>query len=390
MKSSGATQFLHLAFFAVTLLISTAHAQQPSPTTGPQSTTDRWKEAAWWPTSGAPARGEYAGPETCTKCHAGIAATQRKTPMFSAASRPSQSELLLNHTALPFSESVYNYVLSRRPNESSFVIKDETRTMSAPIDWAFGSGEVAQTYVLKRNDRFLESRLTYYTSLMALGITTGHSARVPNNIEEALGDPIDAAVVPRCFGCHTTGSTTSGKFDPDHATLGLTCEACHGPGVKHVTAMNSAKSGRVEQTIFSAKELSPVDSVDFCGSCHRTPVDVIAFMPPNMGIATLRFQPFRLERSLCWGDKGDARITCVACHDPHKPLVKEAAAYDAKCLKCHAATGDAPTATLTVGCTVGAKDCTSCHMPKYKIPAVHAMFTDHYIRIVRPGTGFQP
>lgn len=310
--------------------------------------------------------------------------------MSQAASRPSESALLMHHPRLPFSESDYSYILSRQPNESRFLIKDATQEISAPIGWAFGTGRVAQTYVLKRNDQYLESRLTYYTSLMALGITTGHSAATPQNLEAALGDPLDPEIVKLCFGCHTTGSTTSGKFDPEHATPGLTCEACHGPGAKHVAAMNSDRPGPVEKTIFSAKKLSPIDSVDFCGACHRTPVDVAALSSSNMGITNLRFQPYRLERSLCWGQKGDARITCVACHDPHKPLVREASAYDAKCLKCHAGTGRSASSTLLPGCTVATKDCTSCHMPKYTIPAVHAQFTDHYIRIVRAGAGFQP
>ncbi len=390
MKKRRPIQPLQQGVFMALLLLCAARAQDPAPPGGSQSTPAHWKANSWWPTSGVPSRAEFAGAETCAGCHAGIAAAQRKTPMFNAASRPSDSDLLRHHTGLPFSEAEYSYVLSRQPTESKFVVKNDTGTVSAPIDWAFGSGEVAQTYVLKRNNDFLESRLSYYTSLMALGITTGHSAVAPQNLEDALGDPIDSETTPRCFGCHTTGSTTSAIFDPDHATLGLTCEACHGPGAKHVAAMNNDEPGPVEKTIFSTRDLSPVDSVDFCGACHRTPVDVAAFMPANMGIANLRFQPYRLERSLCWGQKGDARITCVACHNPHKPLVRDPATYDATCLKCHASTGSPPTSTLLVGCTVGKVNCVSCHMPKYEIPAVHAMFTDHDIRIVRPGSGFLP
>jgi len=54
--------------------------------------------------------------------------------------------------------------------------------------------------------------------------------------------------------------------------------------------------------------------VDYCGSCHRTWWDVTLDESP--GLKSLRFQPYRLENSRCWG-KGDARLTCVACHDPH-------------------------------------------------------------------------
>jgi hypothetical protein len=389
-KSSGTVHPCILRTCLFLPLLCAAHGQDVSPMAGSQATVSRWSETAWWPTNGAPARSEYAGAEICAKCHPGIAATQRTTPMFHAASRPSESELLQHHADLSFSEPGYSYSLSSRPYGTKLLIKDDPRTISASIDWAFGSGEVAQTYVLKRDGKYLESRVTYYSSLMVLGITTGHSAMAPTSLEETLGDAIDSETAHRCFGCHSTASTASGKFDPDHATLGLTCEACHGPGAKHIAAMNSDNASAAMPTIFNAKKLSPVDSVDFCGACHRTPADVAVEMPANMGIATLRFQPYRLERSLCWGEKGDTRITCVACHDPHRPLVRDLAAYDAKCLACHAGTGDPPSATRIAGCTVRSRECASCHMPKYEIPAVHAMFTDHYIRIVRPGSGFRP
>ena len=39
-------------------------------------------------------------------------------------------------------------------------------------------------------------------------------------------------------------------------------------------------------------------------------------------------------------------------------------------------------------CPVADKNCTSCHMPKIEIKAAHFNFTDHYIRIVKPGEKF--
>ena len=109
-----------------------------------------------------------------------------------------------------------------------------------------------------------------------------------------------------------------------------------------------------------------------------------------MGISIIRFQPYRLERSMCWGAAGDTRITCMACHDPHKPLEHNLSAYDAKCLNCHAAeSGAGAAAKLAPACSVATRDCASCHMPKLEIPWVHTTFTDHFIRIVRPGLPFR-
>jgi hypothetical protein len=350
------------------------------------ATPDRWQAAGWWPTKGTPSLREYVGPGACTKCHAEIAASQQKTPMFDAARRPSDLPHLQQRGRLSFSDETYDYILSPGLSETKISVKDKTSAASATVGWVFGAD--AQTYILKQNDVYLESRLSYFPGRGGLDITPGHKAAAPGNISQALGDPVDHEVIRRCFGCHSTASTTAGNFDPEHAVLGVTCEACHGPGLQHVTAKEIAPDQSAAGTMLNPERLSPVDSVDFCGACHRTPVDVAVFMPRHMGISSIRLQPYRLERSLCWGASGDPRITCMACHDPHKPLVQDSTAYDAKCLKCHAELGSPPSATLEPACTVGTKDCVSCHMPKFEIPNVHATFTDHFIRVVRPGAKF--
>jgi hypothetical protein len=76
----------------------------------------------------------------------------------------------------------------------------------------------------------------------------------------------------------------------------------------------------------------------------------------------------------------DTRISCDACHNPHRQVDKVAAAYDANCQACHAA-GAGGKAGAKI-CAVGTKDCTSCHMPKIELPGSHHMFTDHDIRVV--------
>jgi hypothetical protein len=129
-----------------------------------------------------------------------------------------------------------------------------------------------------------------------------------------------------------------------------------------------------------------VDSVDFCGACHRTVWDVA--LTNTRGVANVRFQPYRLEKSRCWG-KGDARLTCIACHDPHQPLMRDPAAYDGRCLRCHLsnATGQPAVAAGQdlpgKACPVATTKCVSCHMAKYEIPGSHAQFTDHWIRVVK-------
>lgn len=87
------------------------------------------------------------------------------------------------------------------------------------------------------------------------------------------------------------------------------------------------------------------------------------------------------------GDGG----ACIACHDPHKELVAETAAYDSKCMACHAVKGVAPAAnsqTSAKACPVQKSDCASSHMPAVKLAAGTTTFHDHLIRIVKPGTPY--
>lgn len=388
---SGLINFLGTTFFLAVIAASAAGGQDQAVARTSMATPDRWDAPGWWPTKGTPATGEYVGPGSCTGCHSEIAASQTKTPMFQAAQLARDSRVPQQGHDLRFSDDTYNYVVSRAADVVTFSVKSKrgTDSISANVAWAFGVSESSQTYVLKRGDTFLESRLSYYRSLAGLDITFGHSAEEPATISQALGNPVENETIRRCFGCHSTASTVSGKFDAEHAILGVTCEACHGPGLQHVTAMRTSADQYATDTMLNPRRLAPVDSVDFCGACHRTPVDVALYMPRHMGISSVRLQPYRLERSLCWGGRGDPRITCIACHDPHKPLVRDSASYDTACLKCHAQSGHAPGANMAPACPTGTKDCASCHMPKYDIPWVHATYTDHFIRVVRPGASFR-
>jgi Cytochrome c554 and c-prime len=346
------------------------------------TTEERMEGTGWWPTKGDPAAKEYAGEAACAKCHGDISTLQNTTPMYHAGTPASRSTILAQHPSLKFQEGPYSYSLAQTASGVTYSGSDGTSSDARAVAWAFGEGEVGQTYLLKRNDGYMESRLSYYTAPNALDITTGHSGEVPFDLQEAFGHALNFDTARRCFGCHTTAAATSGVFEPEKAVPGITCEACHGPGAKHVAAM-SAGQEHAAATITNPASLSPANSVDFCGACHRTWADVVMKMPGDLGVVAVRFQPYRLEKSRCWGKSGDARITCIACHDPHKPLVREMGAYDAKCLTCHRSAGGLQHGATVVACKVGTSNCASCHMPRYEIPQTHTLFTDHDIRIVR-------
>jgi hypothetical protein len=248
-------------------------------------------------------------------------------------------------------------------------------------------GEIGQTYLLSYNGSFYESRVTFYNGIQGLDITLGHSLRAPAFLQDALGRVVKSDELRACFGCHSTGAVSDGRLQLDKLIPGITCEGCHGPGAEHVAAV---QSGKLQQPhIFNPATLAPGDLVKFCGTCHRTRAHVEALQ--LKGTLTVRFQPYRLTESPCFSAR-DRRISCVACHDPHRNPEHEPVFYDSKCLACHRSStskgAGETSARLAPRCPVASSRCVTCHMPKYELSGSHFKFTDHRIRVVRLGDTF--
>ena len=169
----------------------------------------------------------------------------------------------------------------------------------------------------------------------------------------------------------------------------MQCESCHGPGEKHLAALKAGKLQQAKQEIFNPRAW-PSDDVNqlFCGACHRS-WEAVMQLPERGGINNVRFQPYRLASSKCYQDPDDRRIGCVAFHDPHGDVVHEARFYDAKCLACHqggtVAVKVAAVQRTAPACRTSKQDCVSCHMPKFEPLHLNFKFTDHWIRVARPG-----
>ena len=358
---------------------------------GQLSTEDHLTEPGFWPTQSIPTRDDFVGSGTCAKCHRAKVAAQKETPMARAAMSSSLSNILHAHPLMTFSPGKYKYRLETTANHSQYSVSGEGESLSFPLLWAFGTGRVGQSYLFKKdNADFFEARVTYFETLGNIDFTPTRALLSPSGVEEAMDRPVPQSEVLRCFGCHTTGSNIGGHFDETHLVPGVTCEACHGPGTGHVQSMTTGVTGAASDAkpaIFNSAHLDPVDAVDYCGACHSTWWDVK--LTGVKGVSTTRSAPYRLVMSKCWG-KGDARLVCTACHDPHEQLQTDAAAYDKVCLNCHANSVGASQAKghQNAACPVANSRCTSCHMPKVYVPEMRDKFTDHRIRIARAGEPF--
>jgi predicted CXXCH cytochrome family protein len=224
-----------------------------------------------------------------------------------------------------------------------------------------------------------------------------------------------------CSRCHTTGVQPRVNFaartaETQVAELGISCEACHGPGEHHVSAQKTstaAKKTVQPGEIVHPKKISAERSAQVCGFCHSmkwmdksndwrqngfqfrpgddldqtTPVirpsrvDAIPglkdYLAKNPDILKDFFWPDGMIRvsgrefnglieSPCY--KG-GRFACVSCHslhdsDPDDQLAERAKGNGA-CLQCHEKFRETPTLTAHTHHTAqsSGSECYNCHMP---------------------------
>ena len=290
-----------------------------------------------------------------------------------------ECEVLAAHPLLTFKYGKYSYRIERKGNESLYSVSDGAQTLTVPIRWAMGaSSAIGQTYILEKDGQFYESRVSYFSELGRLDLTLGSQNSEPTDLMDAVGRRMNHGDDVECFGCHATNATHAGELTLDKMTPGVQCERCHGPAEKHLAAVARGKPEMAPMKHLAA--LSTEEVSNFCGQCHRTWDQVV--MAGRFDITDIRFQPYRLTESKCY-DADDARISCLACHDPHREVDAKPADYDSKCQACHAG-GKAG----AKACAVATRNCASCHMPKLELPGGYHKFTDHRIRIVRANEPF--
>ena len=224
-----------------------------------------------------------------------------------------------------------------------------------------------------------------------------------------------------CITCHTTGgqpriADDGSRADSRVGEMGIACEACHGPGERHIAANQNPLRrywlhlrGQGDPTIVNPARLPAKRAAQVCGQCHAlmefdehavfmgdgkkfVPGDDLEATQPLLrpiqhtpALAHHLAEDPRFLKNYFWAD-GTTRVSsrdysgmiesrcnaggklwCGSCHEVHGGAavnqLARGADGDAACVQCHAAIGaDVGKHTHHAVGSVGSR-CYNCHMP---------------------------
>jgi len=227
-----------------------------------------------------------------------------------------------------------------------------------------------------------------------------------------------------CAECHSTNLEKNyriedNSYDTTWSEIDVSCEACHGPGSRHVEWAEMPDMARPQtanyELVVSAKSMDSREQVELCAPCHsrrailgdytHAEPDLLDSMLPSLLTPELYYADGQiLEEVYVYGSFTQSKmyrrnVRCSDCHDVHS--TKKVREGNALCLQCHRA-GVYDTKAHHFHKMKGEKgepiksaqgqvlfevgtgaECVQCHMPErpYMIIDYRA---DHSFRLPRP------
>jgi tetratricopeptide (TPR) repeat protein len=356
----------------------------------------------------------YADPKLCANCHPAQARTYAQTGMGQSFRRAGAAEIegfLGSKTSYAHPASDRHYQIVKRGDTAVMrrFQRDaegrESNVFEATIDYVVGSGRHSRSFLHRAEDnRLAQLPVSWYAENGgSLAMSPGYDSPAhPDFRRKIAGD---------CFACHNAYPTSGadGVF-PAVLPEGIDCQRCHGPGQRHIDAVQSNRdAAEVKKVIVNPKRLPADRQMEVCLQCH---LETTSFELPNallreghnafsyrpgepLGDHQLHFDhapgkgrddkfeiagaAYRLRQSPCFLKSGGA-LRCTTCHNPHD-IPRGAAAithYAAACRTCH---GDKLQASIAARKHTDSPDCAGCHMPKRRTEdVVHVVMTDHLIQ----------
>jgi len=353
---------------------------------------------------------QFVGSQACRQCHSDIYERYQQTGMAQSWRSIDATNLSRfdSGNAVPQVPSGFVYDASLnggRPeiseSRNATPLAPEHR-LNRPVHFAIGSGSRAQAYATETGGYLTLAPINWYAEKQAWDLNPGY---------ERSNQRFDRPVLAECAACHHGNArrlTASVNRFEQPIAAGIGCEACHGPGARHVAEQAGASRVAFEvtpgsDTIVNPARLEPARQNDVCFNCHLAadvrwsrPVQTPPQFQPGLRLADYRADFFvtpdnpesvgvashgaRMVQSRCFTES-DGRLTCILCHDPHEPAgATPRATYDQRCAECHELQ-DCPKAVAAAQHLDESASCVRCHMPA--VPAgnaPHVVFTDHWIR----------
>ncbi|MGD1970668.1 MAG: multiheme c-type cytochrome [Desulfobacterales bacterium] len=227
-----------------------------------------------------------------------------------------------------------------------------------------------------------------------------------------------------CAECHSTNlkknyDIQSDAYQTTWSEIDVSCEACHGPGSRHVEWAELPDMARPQTADYDlvviAKDMDSREQVELCAPCHsrrailgdytHAEPDLLDSMLPSLLTPELYFADGQiLEEVYVYGSFTQSKmysrnVRCSDCHDVHSiKKVKEgnelclqchrAGIYDTKAHHFHKKKGENGEPIKSVDGKVlfdvgtGA-ECVQCHMPERPYMVIDYR-ADHSFRIPRP------
>ena len=227
-----------------------------------------------------------------------------------------------------------------------------------------------------------------------------------------------------CADCHSTNvrkgyDAASDRFQTTWSEINVGCEACHGPGSRHVTwgrlpAVPRPRDNGLTVHLFERRgigwtldpgTLLPARSaprttsieITVCAQCHSRRAQIAEGYAPGAALEDY-YVPELIAPGLYYADgqqRGEvytygsflqsrmahAGVTCADCHEPHSQRPR--AAGNRLCAQCHAPAKYQTAAHHFHPPESAGAQCVSCHMPATNYMVVDAR-RDHSFRVPRP------
>jgi tetratricopeptide (TPR) repeat protein len=317
----------------------------------------------------------YVGPEACAACHADRVAEFRKTNHFRACRTPHDGPMPPGFEpgrgTLVASEPAVRFEMTRAGNDYLQTTVRDTpageQRVSTRIALVFGAAGLDEVNFAWHGDRLVELPVAWLHPLDQWG-------HVKLN-QYGSGD-FSREGTTRCQECHNTWFEhvpgTPNQYKADSFLLGVTCERCHGPGRDHV-AFHQANPKAAAKAIAHPGHFARERLMEVCTQCHSNAITpkgpAFSYRPGEPLDDSFRTLTTRhpeedhvanqvryLRQSKCF--QKSETLTCVTCHDPHRPTNHHE--VRSSCLKCHepAACKERPRVPAAVR-----DDCAGCHTP---------------------------